>query len=156
MAVDNFVHGTNTFSVRAHLNGTNLQNHMTEIIKEQIQYLQDEKVKVAMSGQYVVYQDQHLEYWEKAFQKIRVSETRPVRETLDMVLSNGVSGSGSGSLLPGLDLLGGGLNMLVDGLVDRILDEVKGLEEDEVDNFSERLGLVSQLFLELLQTLGVI
>ncbi|KAL4803063.1 hypothetical protein BDV18DRAFT_163588 [Aspergillus unguis] len=162
VAIDNLVPGNNTFNVRAQLNGTVLSDHIEDIIREQIPYLQQGNISVSATGESVVYDGQHLAYWEKAFRKIDFTVTRDVREILDMILGNGVDGDsddgdGGGLSIPGLPGLNltGGFDDIMDQLIDQILDRVGDLDDDDVDDYAEELGTVGRLVLRLLTSLGV-
>jgi hypothetical protein len=150
VAVDNIIPGNNSFIVRAQLNTTLVESQIDEIIKAQIPYLREGNVMATAQGVSVVYKGEHLEYWEKAFQTILVSATRPVKEILAMVVDSGVS-----FLLGGIEP-GDGMSEFVGNLVDQILETVGGLNEEDVDGYSEKLGALGSLVLRLLTLLGIL
>ncbi|BCS21157.1 uncharacterized protein APUU_21589A [Aspergillus puulaauensis] len=150
VAVNDIVPGNNTFVVRAKLNTELVENNINEIIKSEIPYLKEGNVIATATGISVVYNGQHLEYWEKAFQTIRVSATRPVKEILNMVVDSGVS-----FILGGIKP-GDGLETVVNNLVDQILDTVRGLDENDVDGYTENLAALGKLVLRLLTFLGIL
>ncbi|KAL2831715.1 hypothetical protein BDW59DRAFT_169571 [Aspergillus cavernicola] len=138
--IANVTPGNNTFTINANLNTPVIQENIQEIIESQIPYLRDGNTTLTATGLSVVYNGQHLEYWEKALQAIRISITRPVREIVAMVMDS------SGG--EGLD------SVVVGNLVDRILEMAGGLGEDEnEDGYTEGLG---RLVLRLLTLLGVL
>ncbi|KAL4885418.1 hypothetical protein BJY04DRAFT_230960 [Aspergillus karnatakaensis] len=150
VAVDNIVPGNNTFIVRAQLNTTLVEANIEEIIKDQIPFLRNGDVRATAQGVSVVYEGEHLEYWEKAFQTILVSATRPVKEILAMVVDSGLS-----FILGGIEP-GEGMNEFVENLVDQILERVSELEEEDMDLYAEQLGSLGKLVLTLLTFLGIL
>lgn len=102
------------------------------------------------TGISVVYNGEHLQYWEKALKTIRVSATRPVKEILNMVVDSGVS-----FILGGIQP-GDGLETVVNNLVDQILDTVRGLDENDVDGYTEKLASLGKLVIRLLTFLGIL
>ncbi|KAL4864850.1 hypothetical protein BDV12DRAFT_211342 [Aspergillus spectabilis] len=150
VSVNNIIPGNNTFIVRAQLNTTLVESQIEEIIKAQIPYLREGNVMATAQGVSVVYKGEHLEYWEKAFQTILVSATRPVKEILAMVVDSGVS-----FLLGGIEP-GERMGEFVENLVDQILETVRGLDEEDVDGYTEKLGALGRLVLRLLSLLGIL
>lgn len=150
VAVNDIVPGNNTFVVRAKLNTQLVEDNINEIIQSEIPYLKEGNVVATATGISVVYDGQHLEYWEKAFQTIRVSATRPVKEILNMVVDSGISFI-LGGITPG-----DGLETVVNNLVDQILETVRGLDEDDVDEYTEKLAALGKLVLRLLTFLGIL
>ncbi|RDW81569.1 uncharacterized protein DSM5745_05126 [Aspergillus mulundensis] len=152
-SINNLTPGSNSLRIRAALNGTALERDIGDIVKEQIPYLREGNIKLTASGQSVVYEDQHLEYWERAFQAIRISVTKPVWELVEMALSslNGNEEDGGRGLeIPGV---GQGGRRAVEGLVDRILGDASNVREDQEDGFAEELGVK---VLGLLGALGIV
>ncbi|KAL2818063.1 hypothetical protein BJX63DRAFT_419358 [Aspergillus granulosus] len=150
VAVNNIVPGNNTFIVRAKLNTADVEANIDKIILAEIPYLREGNVMASAKGVSVVYQGQHLAYWEKAFQSIQVSATRPVKELLGMVVDSGVS-----FLLGGIQP-GEGLKEFVDNLADQILETVRELPEDGVEGYTDNLGALAKLVLRLLTLLGIL
>ncbi|KAL5333711.1 hypothetical protein BJX70DRAFT_403263, partial [Aspergillus crustosus] len=150
VSVNNIIPGNNTFIVRAQLNTTLVETHIEDIIKSQIPHLREGNVMATAQGVSVVYKGEHLEYWENAFQTILVSATRPVKEILAMVVDSGIS-----FLLGGIEP-GEGMGEFVENLVDQILETVRGLEEEDVEGYSEKLGALGRLVLRLLTFLGIL
>ncbi|KAI9369647.1 hypothetical protein BJX61DRAFT_536254 [Aspergillus egyptiacus] len=154
IAIDNLTPGNNTFSVRASLDTALVEDNIEEIIKAQIPYLRREEIIITVRGVSVVYEGEHLEYWEKALQRIEISITRPLKEILGMIVANGAD-----FVLGGFGLEPGQQEMdaVVEELVDRILETVNGLDgEDDEDAYAERLGTLGRLALRLLRFLGVL
>ncbi|KAL4959279.1 uncharacterized protein BDV14DRAFT_206947 [Aspergillus stella-maris] len=149
VAVDNIVPGNNTFVVRANLNTSLVEDNIEAIIQEQILYLREGNISATATGVSVVYEGQHLEYWEEALQAIRISATRPVKEILNMVVDSGAT-----SIL-GITP-GDGLGTFVDNLADQIIETVRDLDEDDIDGYTERLATLGRLVLRLLTLLGIL
>ncbi|KAL4914572.1 hypothetical protein BDW62DRAFT_219989 [Aspergillus aurantiobrunneus] len=150
VAVNNIVPGNNTFFVRASLNTALVEENITDIIRSEIPYLREGNVMATATGVSVVHEGEHLEYWEKALQTIRVSATRPVKEILGMVVDSGVS-----FILGGIEP-GEGLNTVVENVADQILDTVRGLGEHDVDEYTDNLATLGRLVLVLLRVLGIL
>ncbi|KAL3461149.1 hypothetical protein BJX64DRAFT_277984 [Aspergillus heterothallicus] len=150
VAVNNIVPGNNTFVVRARLNTADVQSHIEDIILAEIPYLREGNIMASATGVSVVYRGEHLEYWEKAFQSIQVSATRPVKEILGMVVDSGIS-----FLLGGIQP-GPGLKEFVYNLVDQILETVRELPEEGVEGYTEDLSRLAKLVLSLLTMLGIL
>jgi hypothetical protein len=150
VAVNDIVPGNNTFVVRAKLNTQLVEDNIEEIIKSELPYLKEGNVMATATGISVVYKGQHLEYWEKAFQTIRVSATRPVKEILNMVVDSGIS-----FILGGIEP-GEGLETFVNNLADQILDTVRELDENDVDGYTEKLASLGKLVIRLLTFLGIL
>ncbi|KAL4928919.1 uncharacterized protein BDV17DRAFT_298395 [Aspergillus undulatus] len=150
VAVDNIVPGNNTFVVRANLDTSIVEDNIESIIQEQIPYLRDGNISATATGVSVTYEGEHLEYWEEAFQAIRISATRPVKEILQMVVNSGAT-SVLGGIVPSE-----GLNTFVDNLVDQILDTVRNLDEDDVAGYTDNLATLGRLVLRLLTFLGTL
>ncbi|KAL4973825.1 hypothetical protein BDW66DRAFT_161792 [Aspergillus desertorum] len=166
-SVNDIRRGNNTLSIRASLDGEVLEEHVSGIIREQIPYLREGNFKITAAGKSVVYEDQHLEYWEQALQAVTVDVTKSVREMVGMVLdtldsdnNDGGDGGGSGFDLFGFDFdipgVGKGVRTVVERLVEQILDTAKGLEEGDEDRFAEGLAVLGRLMLRLLEVLGVL
>ncbi|KAL2828815.1 hypothetical protein BJY01DRAFT_240841 [Aspergillus pseudoustus] len=150
VAVNDIVPGNNTFMVRAKLNTAEVQSNIEKIIEAEIPYLREGNVMASGRGVSVVYGGEHLDYWEKAFQALQVSATRPVKELVGMVVDSGVS-----FLLGGIKP-GEGLREFVDNLVDQILETVRELPDDGVDGYTDKLASTGKLVLSLLTLLGIL
>ncbi|CBF85146.1 uncharacterized protein ANIA_01576 [Aspergillus nidulans FGSC A4] len=166
-SINNIKSGNNTLSIRAFLDGDVLEENISGIIREQIPYLRKGDIKITATGKSVVYNGQHLEYWETALQAVRVEVTRSVREVVNMVLDTldgddivGEDGDDSGFGIFGFEIdiprVQEGVRSVVEGLVEQILDTAKGLDENEEDTFTEELTVLGRLILRLLQVLGVL
>ncbi|KAL6231885.1 hypothetical protein BDW75DRAFT_233221 [Aspergillus navahoensis] len=166
-SIHNITPGNNTLGIRASLDGKELEENISEIIREQIPYLRNESFKITAAGKSVVYEDQHLEYWEEALQNVSVEVIRSVREMVDMVLEalgseenggGGVGGSGFDLFGIGIDIPGArdGVRAVVERLIEQILDTAQGLDEDDEDRFTEGLAALGRLLLRLLEALGVL
>ncbi|KAL3438785.1 hypothetical protein BDV09DRAFT_191912 [Aspergillus tetrazonus] len=166
-SINNIKSGNNTLSIRAFLDGEVLEENISGIIREQIPYLRKGDIKITAAGKSVVYNGQHLEYWETALQAVRVDVTRSVREIVDMVLETldgddieGEDEDDSGFEIFGFEIdiprVQEGVRSVVEGLVDQILDTAKGLDENEENTFTEELAVLGRLILRLLQVLGVL
>lgn len=148
--MNDIVPGNNTFVVRAKLNTQLVEDNIEEIIKSELPYLKEGNIMATATGISVVYNGEHLQYWEKALKTIRVSATRPVKEILNMVVDSGVS-----FILGGIQP-GDGLETVVNNLVDQILDTVRGLDENDVDGYTEKLASLGKLVIRLLTFLGIL
>ncbi|KAL4765037.1 uncharacterized protein BDW70DRAFT_169459 [Aspergillus foveolatus] len=166
-SINNVKPGNNTLSIRAFLDGEVLEENISGIIREQIPYLRKGDIRITAAGKSVVYDGQHLEYWETALQAVRVEVTRSVREMVDMVLDtldgdeiDGEDGDNSGFEIFGFEIdlprVQDGVRSVVEGLIEQIMDTAKGLDEDEEDRFTEGLAVLGRLVLRLLQVLGVL
>ncbi|KAL5359057.1 hypothetical protein BJX96DRAFT_174014 [Aspergillus floccosus] len=148
--VNNIVPGNNTFNVKGKLYIENVEKHIDEIIKAEIPYLKQEMVWASATGISVVYQGQHLPYWEKAFGSIVVSATRLIKPLVQDLIDSGVS------VLFGSDVSGDFLPGIVDPLIDSILGTIKTIPDMDYDQYSEAIGEVAKLVLKLLKSLGFI
>lgn len=148
--VDNIVPGDNVFDVKAKIFTENVESGVKDVLRAEIPYLKDELVMASATGVSVVYEGEHLPYWEKAFQSIQISATRPIRPLLHDVINSGIG------LLLGSDQPIGILQGLVDDLLDTILSTIKALPEADTDEYSESLGNVAELLIQLLKMLGFI
>ncbi|KAF9890812.1 hypothetical protein FE257_005383 [Aspergillus nanangensis] len=148
--VNDIVPGNNTFNVKGKLNQANVEKNITDILRAEIPYLRNDLVMASASGKSVVYQGRHLPYWEKAFESIRITATRPVRPLLDSVVDSGVS------MIIDQPAITGVLKEIVDPLVDSILSRIKTLPSEDVDDYTEALGGIGTIALKLISTLGFI
>ncbi|KAL5001713.1 hypothetical protein BDV10DRAFT_192027 [Aspergillus recurvatus] len=159
--------GNNTLGIRAALDGEVLEENISEIIREQIPYLRNGNFKITAAGKSVVYEDQHLEYWERALQAVQIDMTRPVRDMIAMILgtldseeNDGGDGGGSGFDFLGIEIeIPGtreGIRTVIERLIEQILDTAKGLDEGEEDGFAEGLAVLGRLVLRLLGVSGVL
>ncbi|KAL4902150.1 hypothetical protein BDW74DRAFT_169651 [Aspergillus multicolor] len=138
--ITNLIPGKNTLQIRAALNGDALEHDLVNIVREQIPYLREGNLKFTATGHSVVYDGQHLEYWEKAFQAIRINITKSLKDLVALEI-------------PGIVVAEEGGGSVVDRLVDGILNGVKNVDSEHVDGFAEQLG---KMILGLLSVLGVI
>ncbi|KAL4905653.1 hypothetical protein BDW74DRAFT_178020 [Aspergillus multicolor] len=136
----NITPGVNTLSVSAILNMTNIQENMAAILSAEIPYLKNEEIIASASLSSVVYEAQHLEYWEQAFGRLELSLVRPVRPLVKVLLDGGFLGAAGG---------------LVEDVLDTILENVKGLSENEVGDYIERLSELGSRVLGLLGVLDI-
>ena len=148
--VKDIVPGTNVFNVKAKLHTEEIEQDITKVLETEIPYLQKELIMATATGVSVVYQGIHLPYWEKAFQSIKVSATRPVRPLLESVVDSGVQ------ILGGSNGAGGFLGDLVSGILGMILKIVKDLPDEDVGSYAEELGKLGKLALRLLSLIGFI
>ncbi|KAL4895620.1 hypothetical protein BDV59DRAFT_191567 [Aspergillus ambiguus] len=148
--VKNVVPGNNTFTVKGKLNTDVVEKNIDDIIKVEIPYLKDEMIWASATGISVVYHGQHLPYWEQAFSSVVVSATRPVKPLVQDLVNSGVS------VLLGSDISGEFLPSIVNTLTETILGTIKTLPDTDYDQYSEAIGEVAKLALELLKTLGFI
>ncbi|KAL3471735.1 hypothetical protein BJX99DRAFT_250200 [Aspergillus californicus] len=150
VAIDNIVPGNNTFTVRGALNTAIVEGNIEEIINEQIAHLRNGNIMVTATGVSVFYGGQRLEYWEKALQAIKIRVTRPVKEFVSMMPNSG--GSSSLAWWKSEELA----DTVVEDLVDEILEQVKELDEDKLEEYTERLGMLGRVVLRLLRLLEIL
>ncbi|KAL4914613.1 hypothetical protein BDW62DRAFT_213270 [Aspergillus aurantiobrunneus] len=141
-SVANIIPGENVFDVDAKLNITNLQDHMETILEIEVPYLKNEEVLASASVTSVVYEGQHLAYWEEAFGRLEVTLTRPVRPLVQSVMDSG--------------FLRGTVGSLAEQVLNTILDNVKDMDEEDLEQYTARLGDRAVTMLDLLSTLGIL
>ncbi|KAK2738414.1 hypothetical protein FQN55_000540 [Onygenales sp. PD_40] len=150
VAVNDIVPGNNTFFVKGMVDVGNIEEDITPILKTEVPYLKKGLIMASAAGETVVYRGKHLPYWEKAFQSIKVSATRPVKPLLMSVVDNSLES------VMGLDDDSGFLGDVVSGLVDSVLETLNDLPDGNIDNYTESLSTVAKLVLRILGLLGFI
>ncbi|KAK2809863.1 hypothetical protein FQN50_003504 [Emmonsiellopsis sp. PD_5] len=150
VAVNDIVPGNNTFFVKGMVDVGNIEGNITSILKTEVPYLKKGLIMASAAGETVVYQGNHLPYWVKAFQSIKVSATRPVKPLLMSLVDNSLES------VIGVDDDNGFLGNVVSGLVDSVLETLNDLPDGNIDNYTESLGTVAKLVLRILGLLGFI
>jgi hypothetical protein len=142
VSVANIIPGKNTFDVDAKLNVTNIKNNINAIMAIELPYLKEEQILASASVTSVVYEGEHLPYWEEAFGQLEIALARPIRPLVQSVLDSG--------------FLGSYINPIVDRVLNIILENVKEMEEDDLEDYAEGLGDIGTRALSLLSTLGIL
>ncbi|KAL4993973.1 hypothetical protein BDV10DRAFT_189490 [Aspergillus recurvatus] len=141
VSISNITTGVNIFPVQAKLNITNIQENMGTILEAEIPYLRNGEILASASVASIVYEDQHLQYWEQAFGRLEVSLKRPIRPLIRTLLDGGFLGVGGS---------------LVEDVLDTILENVKSMSEDDLDDYIARLSELVERVLGLLETLNIL
>ncbi|KAL2827265.1 hypothetical protein BJY01DRAFT_255765 [Aspergillus pseudoustus] len=142
VSVANIVPGKNTFSVDAKLNVTNIRNNINAIMATELPYLKEEQILASASVTSIVYEGEHLPYWEEAFGRLEIALARPIRPLVQSVLDSG--------------FLGSYMNPIVQRVLNIILENVKEMKEDDVEDYAATLGDIGTRALGLLSTLGIL
>ncbi|PGH18101.1 hypothetical protein AJ79_00729 [Helicocarpus griseus UAMH5409] len=150
VAVNDIVPGNNSFFVKGMVDIGNVEDNINSIIITEVPYLKQGLIMASASGESVVYQGQHLQYWEKAFQTIKVSATRPVKPLLMSAVDNSL-----GSVM-GVSDYDGFVGNVVSSLVDTVLKTINDLPADGVEKYADSLTSVAKLVLRILTLLGFI
>ncbi|KAL2859325.1 hypothetical protein BJX68DRAFT_261763 [Aspergillus pseudodeflectus] len=142
VSVANIIPGKNTFDVDAKLNITNIQNNINAIMAIELPYLKREQIIVSASVTSVVYEGEHLPYWEEAFGRLEIALARPIRPLVQSILDSG--------------FLGSYMSPIVKRVLNIILENVKEMDEDDLEDYAEGLGEIGTRALSLLSTLGIL
>ncbi|KAL2784778.1 hypothetical protein BJX66DRAFT_348009 [Aspergillus keveii] len=142
VSVANIIPGKNTFDVDAKLNVTNIKNNINAIMAIELPYLKKEQILASASVTSVVYEGEHLPYWEEAFGRLEIALARPIRPLVQSVLDSG--------------FLGSYINPIVERVLNIILENVKEMDEDDLEDYAEGLGDIGTRALSLLSTLGIL
>ena len=162
--VDNIVPGNNTFFVKGKLDVASVEGNITKIMELEAPYLKKELIMASATGKSVVYNGQHLPYWEKAFQTIHVSATRPVKPLLMSLVDNTVDSllgfDSDESDSDSEDAAGNGadgyLGEVVGALIDQVLSRFKELPEDNLEDFTDTLAGLGKLVLRIFKMLNLL
>ncbi|KAL3458720.1 hypothetical protein BJX64DRAFT_279647 [Aspergillus heterothallicus] len=142
VSVANIIPGKNTFDVDAKLNVTNLRDNINAIMAIELPYLRKEQILASASVTAVVYEGEHLPYWEEAFGRLEIALARPIRPLVQSVLDSGFLGSYVGPI--------------VDRVLNIILENVQEMDADDLEDYASRLGDIGTRALGLLSTLGML
>ncbi|KAL3444309.1 hypothetical protein BJX65DRAFT_297771 [Aspergillus insuetus] len=142
VSVANIIPGKNTFDVDAKLNVTNIKSNINAIMVIELPYMKKEQIIASASVTSVVYKDEHLPYWEEAFGRLEIALARPIRPLVLSVLDSG--------------FLGSYINPIVERVLNIILENVKEMDEDDLEAYAEGLGDIGTRALSLLSTLGIL
>ncbi|RAO73929.1 uncharacterized protein BHQ10_009941 [Talaromyces amestolkiae] len=145
--VNNIVPGNNTFEIRGKLNSTAVLNDTLALVKTELPYFEQELVVASARGRSVVYDGQHLPYWEDAFQLLRITATKPV-----LPLLNALVNSTADELLGDNQFASPALNFLVDLLI-RLL---KSIPPQEEAGFEQVVSEVAAIAVKIFQGLGLL
>ncbi|OAX82348.1 hypothetical protein ACJ72_03296 [Emergomyces africanus] len=85
VTLNGIVPGNNTLVVRGILDYGNIQKNIMPIIKKETPFLREGLFIVSAGVDSVVYQGEHLIYWEKTLQSLKVSVTTPVKPLFSSV-----------------------------------------------------------------------
>ncbi|KAL4982670.1 hypothetical protein BDW68DRAFT_182317 [Aspergillus falconensis] len=141
VTISNITTGVNIFPVQAKLNITNIQENMETILATEIPYLRNEEILASASVISIVYEGLHLEFWEQAFGRLEVTLKRPIRPLVKALLDGGFLGVGGS---------------LVEGVLATILENVKSMSEDDLDDYIARLSELADRVLGLLETMDIL
>lgn len=147
--IDNIVPGNNTFTVRASLDTEVVGENIEEIIKDQIPHLREGNILVTATGVSVVHDGENLEYWGKALQALKIKVKRPLKEIVRMMLDNRARPSMAWWEPARL------MDTIIEGLVDEVLEGVKELDDEKLEEYAERLGTLGRVVSRLLRSLGI-
>ncbi|KAL2803258.1 hypothetical protein BJX63DRAFT_440241 [Aspergillus granulosus] len=142
VSVANIIPGKNTFDVDAKLNVTNIQENINAIMATELPYLKKEQILASASVTSVVYEGEHLPYWEEAFGRLEIALARPIRPLVESVLNSGFLGSFA--------------RPIVQRVLNIILENVKEMDEDDLEEYADGLGDIGTRALSLLSTLGIL
>jgi hypothetical protein len=145
--VNNIVPGNNTFEIKGKLNSTAVLNDTLALVQTELPYLEQELVVASARGLSVVYNGQHLPYWEEAFQLLKITATKPV-----LPLLNSLVNSTADELLGANQFVSPALNLLVDILI-RLLKSVPPQEEA---GFEQVVSEVAVIVVKMFQGLGLV
>ncbi|PCG88819.1 Protein of unknown function DUF3712 [Penicillium occitanis (nom. inval.)] len=145
--VNNIVPGNNTFEIKGKINSTAVLNDTLTLVQTEIPFLEQELVVASARGLSVVYDGQHLPYWEEAFQLLRITVTKPV-----IPLLNALVNSTADELLGDDQFVSPALNFLVDLLV-RLL---KSIPPQEEAGFEQVVSEIAAILVEILQGWGLV
>ena len=147
--IDDLFPGNNTFPLTAKLDTASVEGNITEILETEIPYLQRDLIRADATGVMVEYEGRRITYLEEALQNITVTAIRPVKPLLQSLVDSAFS------LLIGQDQPNEFLGDIINSVADNLLDTVKNLKEEDVDEYTESLGNVAQLALRVLTLLGL-
>ena len=162
--VNNIVPGNNTFFVKGKLNVASVEGNITRIMALEAPYLKKELIMASATGKSVIYKGQHLPYWEKAFQAIHVSATRPVKPLLMSLVDNTVDSllgfdgeeSENDSEDDSEGAADGYLGEVVEALIDQVLSRFKELPDENLEDFTDTLAGLGKLVLRIFKMLNLI
>ncbi|PGG99487.1 hypothetical protein GX51_06307 [Blastomyces parvus] len=111
VTLNGIVPGNNTLFVKGIMDFGNIQKNIMSILKTEAPYLKQGLVMASAVVESVVNGGQHLNYWEKSFQSIKVSATTPMKPLFSSIIGNGFgstpiwfpdSGEGGGDAIASL------------------------------------------------------
>lgn len=130
MTLNDIVPGNNTLFVKGILDYRNIQQNIIPILKAETPYLKEGLIMASAVVESVVYQGQHLDYWEKSFQSIKVSAITPVKPLFSSVIIGNSFESGPMGIPDGGGVAGDALASLADA----VLKIINGLSVgDKID-----------------------
>ncbi|KAF1812424.1 hypothetical protein P152DRAFT_417634 [Eremomyces bilateralis CBS 781.70] len=113
--------GNHTYAIEGQAFLDVANQHIEELLRIEYPYLRQGLVVAGVRGKNVVYNGQHLPYWEKAFQTIDLTATRDAKTILKQALEGSLGSLlGNSSQLSGLsglmgsNLVGSGLDLVID------------------------------------------
>ncbi|KKZ60537.1 hypothetical protein EMCG_04816 [[Emmonsia] crescens] len=130
VALNDIVPGNNTLFLKGILDYGNIQQNIMPILKAEAPYLKEGLIMASAVVESVVYQGQHLDYWVKSFQSIKVSAITPVKPLFSSVIIGNSFESGPMGIPDG----GGVEGDAVASLADAVLKIIDGLPVgDKID-----------------------
>ncbi|KAH8699279.1 hypothetical protein BGW36DRAFT_426948 [Talaromyces proteolyticus] len=147
VTVNNIVPGNNTINVKAKLNATSVRNNILPVLQTEMPYLRQELVVASASGLSVVYEGQHLPYWEKAFQALTISATNPVIPLLQLLVNGTLN-----------NMLGENqfLSPILNALLGTLVSSINSIPEEDEAGFEEAVSSLGELIIRVLSNLGLI
>ncbi|OJD28032.1 hypothetical protein ACJ73_00562 [Blastomyces percursus] len=119
--LNGIVPGNNTLFVKGIMDYGNIQKNIISILKTEAPYLERGLFMASALVESVVNEGQHLSYWEKSFQSIKVSATTPIKPLFSSVIGNGFESAPIE--IPG----SGGDGDAITSLADKVLKTINDL-----------------------------